>query len=650
MTMHPFPQLRREHWLDLTGRWLFAYDDGDVGLSQGWQERSEPFQQTIEVPFPPESQASGIGDTSEHAVVWYRRTLRLSDVAGYERGRRLLLHFGAVDYAAHVWLNGRLLTRHEGGHSSFAVDMTDALHEDDEQLLVVRAEDHPRDLTQPRGKQFWETKPARIWYHRTTGIWQPVWLEAVGRTYIQNVAWTPDTRRGHVGVDIELNTEPEEPLQIRLRLSMKGDLLADDTYLAQRRQSGRQIRLEPGSGHMVRRKLLWAPSHPNLVDAEITLSDADGRVLDAVRSYVGLRSVEVADGLFLLNGRPSYLRLVLAQGYWPESHLAAPSGDALRHEVEAIKSLGFNGVRVHQKVEDPRFLYWCDRLGLYVWSEMANAYVFDDQAIGRFTREWLDVVKRDYSHPSIVTWVPFNESWGVPNLPGDPAQRDFVRGIYHLTKAMDPTRPVVGNDGWEHMVGDIWGLHDYALDGDTLRQRYGTASAVEEALHGRPQHHRAVLDDTPRGDRPIVLSEFGGITYTPQPGAPWFGYGSVENDEEFLATYEDLVAAVLDSPSIAGFCYTQLTDTEQETNGLLRADRTPKLEPEKVRAITSRPSRAIPGDFISAVQQASLVTAFGVSAVGDGDGPTAAETTSLADSEVDPSAEPQAGSPTPRTS
>ncbi len=618
MTMHPFPQLRRQNWLDLTGRWGFAYDDGDVGLSQGWHENAEPFERTIEVPYPPESELSGIHDPTEHPFVWYRRSFRLSQVSGYSRGQRLLLHFGAVDYAAQVWVNGVFVERHEGGHSSFSTDVTAALREGDEQFIVVRVEDQPRDLTQPRGKQYWETKPAKVWYHRTTGIWQPVWLEAVGAAYIELLAWTPHTRRGSVGVNVRLNTEPQPGLRLRVRLSREGHAVADDTYVVQRQETAREIGLEPGAGQTLRRKLLWAPSHPNLVDAEVVLEDADGRTIDAVESYVGLRSVEAADGLFLLNGRPSYLRLVLAQGYWPESLLAAPDGDALRREVELIKSLGFNGVRVHQKVEDPRFLYWCDRLGLFVWAEMANAYTFTEEAVRRFTHEWLSVVRRDYSHPSIVTWVPFNESWGVPDLPGDGAQRDFVRGIYHLTKAVDPTRPVIGNDGWEHLVGDIWSIHDYALSGDVLRERYGSPEAAEGALHGRPQYHRAVLDDGPRGDRPIILSEFGGITYTPRPGTPWFGYGSVANDEEFLRKYNDLVSAVLDSPSIAGFCYTQLTDTEQETNGLLRADRTPKLDPARVSEITSRPSRAIPGDFVHAVQQASLVTALGVAGSGNG--------------------------------
>jgi hypothetical protein len=410
---------------------------------------------------------------------------------------------------------------------------------------------------------------------------------------------------------VRLNQQPDRGLRLRLRLSHEGEVLADDAYLIQSQETGRDITLEPGATGMVSSSLLWSPTHPNLLDARVVLEDGNGSVLDSIESYVGVRFVEATDGLFLLNGAPAYLCLVLAQGYWPQSHLAAPSADALRREVAAIKSLGFNGVRIHQKVEDPRFLYWCDVLGLFVWAEMANAYAFTERAIERFTREWLDVVRRDYSHPSIITWVPFNESWGVPDLPGDPAQRDYVRGIYHLTKALDPTRPVIGNDGWEHLVGDVWSIHDYALDGDTLRERYGTPEAVDAMLRGRPEHHRAVLDDTPRDGRPIILSEFGGISYAPQPGTPWFGYGSVGSDDELLRKYEDLVGAVLDCPTISGFCYTQLADTEQEANGLLRADRTPKLDPEKVRAITSRPSKAMPGEAIAAAQQQALATAGG---------------------------------------
>ncbi len=594
--MHPFPQRERAGWYDLSGTWGFAYDDADVGLEDGWENDAEPFQRVIQVPFPPESRLSGIHDPGEHPVIWYRRGFRGGEVGGFERGRRLLLNFGAVDYRATVWINGRLVGRHEGGNSSFSFDVTHFLTETDEQLLVVRAEDQPRDLTQPRGKQFWDNAPAVIWYHRTTGIWQPVWLESVGSPHIELLAWTPDPQHGSVSMAVRLSGPPDRDIRLRVRLSVNGQSLADDTYVVHEQDIGRQIRLTSIDGGIARPSLLWSPDEPNLIDAQLSLETIDGQALDEITSYFGLRSVETADGLYLINGQPLYLRLVLAQNYWPESHLAAPSEEAIRREVELVKALGFNGVRIHQKVEDERFLYWCDRLGVLVWAEMANAYEFSKAAVERFTSEWLEVVARQYSHPSIITWVPFNESWGVPDLPGSAEQRHYVRGIYHLTKALDPTRPVIGNDGWEQGATDVLGIHDYALDGDALRRSWGTAETVEKALAGRPQHRRSLLAGVSHEGQPVILSEFGGITYKPEPGKPWFGYGSVRSEEELLAKYEELVSAVLDSPALAGFCYTQLTDTEQETNGLVREDRSPKLDPEKIpgdyrSSVTSNPGR-----------------------------------------------------------
>jgi beta-galactosidase/beta-glucuronidase len=603
---HPRPQLTRTAWTDLCGSWRFAYDDANVGLDAGWAGKPEVFDREIIVPFPPESEASGVADPSFHPVVWYRRTFRVEE---RDRAGRLLLHFGAVDYAARVWVNGRLVARHEGGHTPFSADITSALR-DGEQEVVVRAEDRPTDLTQPRGKQFWEEKPRRIWYHRTTGIWQPVWLEPVPDTYITEARWTPDLDRGMLGLEVKLDRHPERPLRLRVRLVLGGVTLADDVYHVERADVRRDIALEPGGLTMSRERLLWSPSRPNLIDVELTLLDGEAP-LDEVQSYAGVRSVGFSNGRFVLNGRPYYLRLVLEQGYWPESHIAAPSNDVLRREVELIKSLGFNGVRIHQKVEDPRFLYWCDKLGLLVWGEMANAFVFSQDAVEKLMREWLEVLRRDYSHPCIVTWVPLNESWGVPALERVPAQRDYVRGLYHLTKALDPTRPVIGNDGWEHLASDIWGVHDYALDGDTIRERYGTPEALERTLYTIQPHYRTiVLPEYHREGEPVILTEFGGISYAPAEGQRWFGYGTVSNPDEFLAKYEEIVGAVLECPTIAGFCYTQLTDTEQETNGLLLEDRTPKLDAEAVRAINRRTSEAIPGETLLNIQQAAEVTAF----------------------------------------
>ena len=463
-------------------------------------------------------------------------------------------------------------------------------------------------MTQPRGKQDWQEHPHNIWYHRTTGIWQPVWLEPVDATHITQVRWTPSLEAGLLGVTVNLQRQ-EEPVHLHVHLSLHGVTLADDLYLVQGTEVQRQIAFDK-AGMMNRSALLWSPEYPNLIDATLTLLRGN-EIVDEVQSYVGLRSVGIAHGRFQLNGRPYYLRLALEQGYWAESHLAAPSHEALRHEVEAAKACGFNGVRIHQKVEDPRFLYWCDRLGLLVWGEMASAYVFSPNAVERLIREWQEVLVRDYSHPCIVAWVPFNESWGIPNVEADPAQRHYVQVLYHLTKTLDPTRPVIGNDGWEHIISDIYSIHDYSFEGTILRERYGSVEAIERTLHDLQPHYRTLtLPGSQRTIEPIMLTEFGGISYSPQPGQPWHGYGTVTSSDAFLEKYRELVDAILDSPVIAGFCYTQLTDTGQETNGLLTAKREPKLDLASVRQITSRSSAAVPGDVIRQMQKVQEFTPF----------------------------------------
>jgi hypothetical protein len=378
-------------------------------------------------------------------------------------------------------------------------------------------------------------------------------------------------------------------------------VLADDLYTLRSQTLRRTIALDLGGDAESREHVLWSPAHPNLIDATISVCE-DGIVRDEVQSYFGLRSVGTHAGRFLLNGLPYYLRMALAQGFWPESHLAAPSEEALRREVELAKELGFNGIRVHQKAEDPRFLYWCDRLGLLVWGEMANAYVFTPSAVGRFTREWLEVVERDISSPSVVAWVPLNESWGVPDLQSAPDQRNYARALYALTKALDPSRPVLANDGWEYLCGDLCGIHDYAASGDTIRRRYGSRGAIVQTLREiQPGGHFIALGEPPGADIPIILSEFGGISLPPLDGTlNWFSHGTVSGTDEFCERYRDLVEAVFDSPALAGFCYTQLTDTAQETNGLATAERVPKLDPATLSAITRGLEAAIGDAFAPA--------------------------------------------------
>ncbi len=594
--LHPRPQMTRPRWIDLGGPWGFAHDDGGRGLTERWQDRVDIFARTIRVPFPPESPASGIADTSFHPIVWYRTTFT---VAPDDARGALLLHCGAVDYRAHVWVNGQLVATHEGGHTPFSADIAPALAPTGEQVLVIRAEDRPTDLAQPRGKQDWWEEPHTIWYHRTTGIWQPVWLEPVSSTHITGVRWTPDIARGVLRLTLTL-VRPggtTTPVRARVQLSLRDTLLVEDVCLVPGGRLEREFALDyVGHEDESSRAILWSPEHPNLIDARLTLWEGDAEV-DEVQSYAGLRSVAVADNCFLLNGHPYYLRLVLGQGYWPASHLAAPDEAALRREVELVKELGFNGVRVHQKVEDPRFLYWCDRLGVLVWGEMANAYAFSPEAVERLTREWTEVLARDYSHPCVVAWVPLNESWGVPDLARDPAQQHYVRMLYHLTKALDPTRPAIGNDGWQHIAGDIIGLHDYAFDGGTLRARYGSVETLERTLREvRPHYRHMILPGYRRDAEPTMLTECGGISYRPHAAQAWFGYGTVTGREAFVEKYREIIGAILASPAIAGFCYTQLADTGQETNGLLTDKREHKLDPAVVRFITRGLSAAVPGD------------------------------------------------------
>ena len=592
---HPRPQLVRSDWVRLCGTWDFAYDDAWIGLQEMWQKGDTQFDRQIQVPFPPESELSGIHDGGFHPVVWYRRSFE----ATAEPGRRLHLHFGAVDYRASVWVNGSLVALHEGGHTPFWADITSALDPSGVQSVVVRAEDLPSDLTQPRGKQDWQLKSHAIWYGRTTGIWQPVWLEEVPDTHISEVRWVPNLDRH----SLELTTvvrQPERPgLRLRVVLRQHGLVLADDNYAIDGGEIQREIVLRETDMGLGRSKLLWSPSQPNLIDADLTLVDDDG-VIDEVFSYTALRSISAAHDRLLLNGRPYYLRLVLAQNFWPESHLAAPSDDALRREVELVKELGFNGVRLHQKIEDPRFLAWCDRIGLLVWAEMPAAYEFSKTTVNRVTREWLDVLRRDANHPCVIAWVPVNESWGVPALVRSSEQQAFVLSLYHLTKAIDPNRLVIGNDGWEQMKTDIITVHDYSSSAETLTDRYGDRPAVERTLNETQPSYRAVLlPGAVHEHEPVLISEFGGITYDGSAEDSWRHYGSVPTPEALLDRFRQLMDALIDSEAISGFCYTQLTDTEQERNGLLTADRKPKTDTAAIHAITSRASAAVPGDAVN---------------------------------------------------
>lgn len=586
MHAYPRPQLQRTEWISLDGTWEFSTDVEAV-----WTSPEQPtFDAHIVVPFSPETSASGIGNTGFYRACWYRRQF---DFRPKTQAERLLLHFGAVDYAANVWVNGALAATHEGGYTPFTADISELLQTDAPQTVVVHALDDPADLSKPRGKQDWQLHPHSIWYPRTTGIWQTVWLEPVPATYIANIRWTPSLERWEIGFETWTKGVTRDDLRCNVKLYAGGKLLADDTYGVIAAEVHRRIALSDPGIDDYRNELLWTPATPTLIQAKLRLETNSGELIESLESYTALRQVGVQGEKFVLNNRPYQLRMVLDQGYWPETGLTAPSDDALRRDVELAKAMGFNGVRKHQKIEDPRYLYWADRLGLLVWEEMPSAYRFTRASVNHLTREWSQAIQRDVNHPCIVAWVPFNESWGVPDLPSSPTQRHYVQALYHLTKTLDPTRPVVGNDGWESVATDIIGIHDYDDQPARILARYGVGDMPMLFKRERPGGRLLTLEDHPHA-QPIMITEFGGIACSRDAATTW-GYSRAADEEDFANRYRDLLRAIRAIPVLAGFCYTQFADTYQETNGLLFADRTPKFPLEEIAVATSGPRT--PKDF-----------------------------------------------------
>ncbi len=578
---YPRPQLRRPEWLNLNGPWRFTFDDE---YRYRLPQDIKHWPLTIEVPFAPESKRSGIGDTGFHTFCWYERDFEFALPPG---GGRVILHFGAVDYSARVWVNGSPVVQHEGGHTPFSADITRVLDPSGRQRVTVQVQDDPHDLEKPRGKQDWRLEPHSIWYPRTTGIWQTVWVERVPDAYISSLHWTPNIERWEIALTALVGGTHHEDLRLSVRLSSRDQVLAHDTYQVVSQEVNRRIGLSDPGIDDYRNELLWSPERPTLIDAHLQLFRGN-EVIDDVKSYTALRSIGTQRERLLLNGRPITMRLVLDQGYWPDTLMTAPSDEALRREVELAKAMGFNGVRKHQKIEDPRYLFWADRLGLLVWEEMPSAYRFTRKAIARTIKEWMEAIERDSSHPCIVMWVPFNESWGVPDLATVPAARDAVAALYHLTKTLDPTRLVIGNDGWESSATDVIGMHDYDNDPAHLRTRYGPEVKPQEVVDRRWTGGRVLtLDGHPHRGQPICLTEFGGIAYRdPQrykEGREW-GYQTVKDRDE----YEKLVISLLEvartTAMFSGFCYTQFADTFQEANGLLYDDRTPKIPIAEIAA------------------------------------------------------------------
>lgn len=564
---YPRPDFQREKWLALNGEWDFSFD--------------EPiFDQKILVPFACETKLSGIHDTSFHNAVWYRRSFSLPEPM---HDRQIFLHFGAVDYTCRLWVNDQFIREHTGGQCGFSADITDALNASGENVIVLEARDDPADLEMPRGKQYWKPESESIFYTRTTGIWQSVWLEAVSPMHLCSCRITPLFDERSVRFSYALSAAPQH-VTLTAEITFRGKTAGavSVTPTSARGAFDWQIDQSALSAWNYQEDLVWTPEQPNLFDVTFRILE-HGCEVDAVQSYFGMRKVSIQNGQFLLNNRPYYQKLVLDQGYWPESLLTAPSDEAFIRDIELTKAMGFNGVRKHQKVEDPRYLYHADRMGLLVWGEIGAAYLYSEQYADRIYREWLDVLRRDYNHPCIVVWTPLNESWGVQEIETDPRQQAHSEAMVAITKSMDTTRLVVDNDGWEHTNGDLLTIHDYSPSGEMLRAHLGSMDAI---LALRPAQRALFVGRHAYAGQPILLSEFGGVKFVPGTEAQHsWGYCEADSCAAFAGKLRELFDAVRACPLVDGYCYTQLTDVETEQNGLLTYDRTPKLPLETICAI-----------------------------------------------------------------
>ncbi len=557
---HPRPDFQRSDWLNLNGEWQFEIDAGDSGEARGLCS-GKKLATTIQVPFCPESTLSTVGNLDFMRAVWYRKQVTLPRAW---HAKRTLLHFGAVDYETTVWVNGTEVGRHRGGYVQFTFDITDALQTGKNEI-VVRAVDALPSAVQPSGKQSHQYGSYECMYRRSTGIWQTVWMESVGASYLERVRVQPDLDSGTVVVQADV-AGGAATLRVVAKAGRK--VVAEAEVPATWRSTTAFLNIPELRA--------WSPEDPYLYDLELTLVK-NGKKLDHVSSYFGFRKVHIEGNKILLNGKVLFQRLVLDQGYYPKGIYTAPSDRALKRDIELSMAMGFNGARLHEKVFEPRFLYWADRMGYLCWGEYPNWGLDHDNAEGmaNLATEWTEALLRDINHPSIIGWCPTNET---PERQRSAA----IAQIYHTTRAIDPSRPIIDASGYTHVVTDVDDNHDYTQDPKEFAQRQ------DPLKKGRPYRNHAT--DAPYRGQPFICSEYGGIWWNPgQRGTAAWGYGDrPKSAKEFLTRLKDLTDVLMDNPAMAGLCYTQLTNVEQEVNGLYTFDRKPKFPANKIAPIFQR--------------------------------------------------------------
>lgn len=588
---YPRPQFERGDWQNLNGEWTYELDLVQTGHERGLMN-TDGFDGKIIVPFAPESELSGVGHKDFIPSIWYQREITVPQ--SWE-GKDILLNFGAVYYVSEIYVDGKFVDRHHGGSDSFTVDITRFVKPGGTHSLVVCASSDLRARMQSAGKQSLRHGPFECMYTRTTGIWQTVWMEAVAPTGIQRVKYVTDIDRSTVSMEFTMRRNATGNMLTVNVLDGKKVVATDTAPVA----SGSIVSLP------IKKAKLWSPENPFLYDVQLILKDASGNVIDEVASYFGMRKIHTDGNKIYLNNKPYYQRLVLDQGFYPDGIWTAPSDEALKRDIELSMAAGFNGARLHQKVFEERFYYWADKLGYLTWGEAPSwgLDANDVEAARNFLMEWRNLVVRDINHPSLVTWTPFNEEF----WPDQTQYPRFIKDIYTLTKQLDPSRPINCVSGGIHILTDIWTEHHYEQDPERLRdivyndgKMFVRKPDIQERLRGNVGFNRPVLSDpytfpTYEGDIPYILDEFGGIkcieANPAKDGSDSWGYGnSARTKEDFYKRLEAQVRVLIEmSDKMWGFCYTQLTDVQQEQNGIYYYDRSAKYDMERVKAIFQMP-------------------------------------------------------------
>ena len=579
---YPRPQFVRKEWQILNGEWNFVFDDEDKGESNKYF-LDFPKRIKINVPYTYETKLSGIKDENIHYIVWYNRKLDLTKEQ--INGNKLILNFEGSDYKTKVWVNGNFVGENEGGYARFSFDIEKYVI-NGENDITVKVEDS-LSKNQPRGKQRYKKESWKCWYVQTTGIWKTVWIEWVSKKYIKHIKNTPCICEDKIKLEVETSLNEQDfenkNYYIGAEISFNGQIL--NIVKEKLNANYYELKMELYKKDIEHIPQKWSPNSPNLYDITYKLYCEDVMV-DTVYSYFGIREISIKENKIFLNNEELYLKMILDQGYWKDTHLTPPNEESLIKDINSILEFGYNGIRKHPKIEDEKFLYWCDVKGVLVWNEMANFYSFSDMSIQIFTKEWIKVVKQNYNHPSIITWVPINESWGFPELKSNKQQQNFLNSIYYLTKAIDNTRPVISNDGWEHTISDIITIHDYVQEGNLLSLTYN--EKISEVLNNKREfnNHYLFANGYEYKGQPIIISEYGGTSIKSEKG---WGYGEQAKDEnDFIKKFEELTLAIQKMPMITGYCYTQLTDVQQEVNGLMDEDRKYKIDPSIIKNINAK--------------------------------------------------------------